>query len=84
MLRQTFRAALRRFATVLEKLSNDEVKVRVIHGGVGAINESDVMLAQTSGAIIVGFNVRPDGVAKAAAERDGVDMRTVPRNLRLH
>lgn len=59
----------------LEKLSNDEVKVRVIHGGVGAINESDVMLAQTSGAIIVGFNVRPDGVAKAAAERDGVDMR---------
>ena len=59
----------------LEKLSNDEVKVRVIHGGVGAINESDVMLAQTSGAIIVGFNVRPDGVSKAAAERDGVDMR---------
>ena len=59
----------------LEKLSNYEVKVRVIHGGVGAINESDVMLAQTSGAIIVGFNVRPDGVAKAAAERDGVDMR---------
>ena len=58
-----------------EELSNDEVKVRVIHGGVGAINESDVMLAQTSGAIIVGFNVRPDGVAKAAAERDGVDMR---------
>ena len=59
----------------LEKLSNDVVKVRVIHGGVGAINESDVMLAQTSGAIIVGFNVRPDGVAKTAAERDGVDMR---------
>ena len=59
----------------LVKLSNDEVRVNVIHGGVGAINESDVMLAQTSGAIIVGFNVRPDGVAKAAAERDGVDMR---------
>ncbi len=59
----------------LVKLSNDEVRVSVIHGGVGAINESDVMLAQTSGAIIVGFNVRPDGVAKAAAERDGVDMR---------
>ena len=59
----------------LVKLSNDEVIVNVIHGGVGAINESDVMLAQTSGAIIVGFNVRPDGVAKAAAERDGVDMR---------
>ncbi len=59
----------------LIKLSNDEVKVSVIHGGVGAVNESDVMLAQTSGAIIVGFNVRPDAVAKAAAERDGVDMR---------
>lgn len=59
----------------LVKLSNEEVKVNVIHGGVGAINESDVMLAQTSGAIIVGFNVRPDGVAKTAAERDGVDMR---------
>ncbi|MBR6902862.1 MAG: translation initiation factor IF-2 [Clostridia bacterium] len=60
----------------LEKLSNDEVKVTAIHGGVGAINESDVMLAQTSGAIIVGFNVRPDSVAKATAERDGVDIRT--------
>ena len=60
----------------LEKLSNEEVKVTAIHGGVGAINESDVMLAQTSGAIIVGFNVRPDSVAKAAAERDGVDIRT--------
>ncbi len=59
----------------LIKLSNDEVRVSVIHGGVGAVNESDVMLAQTSGAIIVGFNVRPDAVAKAAAERDGVDMR---------
>ena len=59
----------------LVKLSNEEVKVNVIHGGVGAINESDVMLAQTSGAIIVGFNVRPDGVAKTTAERDGVDMR---------
>ncbi|MGN0494119.1 MAG: translation initiation factor IF-2 [Acutalibacteraceae bacterium] len=59
----------------LVKLSNEEVKVNVIHGGVGAVNESDVMLAQTSGAIIVGFNVRPDAVAKAAAERDGVDMR---------
>ena len=60
----------------LQKLSNDEVKVRVIHGGVGAINESDVMLAQASGAIVVGFNVRPDAVAKATAERDGVDVRT--------
>ncbi len=60
----------------LEKLSNEEVKVSVIHGGVGAINESDIMLAQTSGAIVVGFNVRPDAVAKEAAERDGVDIRT--------
>lgn len=60
----------------LVKLSNDEVKVSVIHGGVGAINESDVMLAQASGAIVVGFNVRPDAVAKATAERDGVDVRT--------
>ncbi len=59
----------------LVKLSNDEVRVSVIHGGVGAVNESDVMLAQTSNAIIVGFNVRPDAVAQAAAERDGVDMR---------
>ena len=60
----------------LEKISNDEVRVKVIHGGVGAINESDVMLAGTSEAIIVGFNVRPDAVAKATAERDGVDIRT--------
>ena len=60
----------------LEKLSNEEVRVKVIHGGVGAINESDIMLAGTSGAIIVGFNVRPDSVAKATAERDGVDIRT--------
>ena len=59
----------------LVKLSNDEVRVNVIHGGVGAINESDEMLAATSGAIIVGFNVRPDSVAKEAAERDGVEMR---------
>ena len=59
----------------LEKLSNDEVKVRVIHGGVGAVNESDVMLANTSNAIIVGFNVRPEPGAKANAERDGVDIR---------
>ncbi len=59
----------------LVKLSNNEVRVSVIHGGVGAVNESDVMLAQTSGAIIVGFNVRPDSVAAAAAEKDGVDIR---------
>ena len=59
----------------LEKLSNDEVRVRVIHGGVGAINDSDVMLANVSNAIIVGFNVRPDANAQASAERDGVEMR---------
>lgn len=59
----------------LEKLSNDEVRVNVIHGGVGAINESDVMLAEASNAIIVGFNVRPDSVAAANAESTGVDMR---------
>ena len=59
----------------LEKLSNEEVRVRVIHSAVGAINESDVMLAATSGAIIVGFNVRPDHNAKDNAARNGVDMR---------
>ncbi len=59
----------------LEKLSNDEVRVRVIHGGVGAINESDVMLAATSQAIIVGFNVRPDNAARDSAARANVDMR---------
>jgi translation initiation factor IF-2 len=59
----------------LEKLSNDEVRVDVIHGGVGAINESDVMLANASNAIIVGFNVRPDPVAAENAKRDGVEMR---------
>ena len=59
----------------LEKLSNDEVRVRIIHGGVGAVSESDVMLANASNAIIVGFNVRPDPVAQQNAERDGVDIR---------
>ncbi|MDO4743503.1 MAG: translation initiation factor IF-2, partial [bacterium] len=59
----------------LEKISNEEVRVRVIHGGVGAINESDIMLAGASGAIVVGFNVRPDAVAKEIAEREGVDVR---------
>ena len=59
----------------LEKISNEEVRVRVIHGGVGAINESDIMLASTSNAIVVGFNVRPDSAAKAMAERNHVDMR---------
>ena len=59
----------------LEKLSNDEVKVKVIHGGVGAVSESDVMLANASNAIIIGFNVRPDPVASEIAEREGIDMR---------
>ncbi len=59
----------------LEKLSNDEVRINVIHGAVGAIRESDVMLASASSAIIVGFNVRPDPVAEENAKRDGVDLR---------
>ena len=59
----------------LVKLSNEEVAVRVIHGGVGAINESDVMLATASSAIIIGFNVRPDANAKSMAEQNGVDIR---------
>ena len=59
----------------LEKLSNNEVRVKVIHGAVGAVSESDVMLASVSNAIIVGFNVRPDPVASESAERDGVDIR---------
>ena len=59
----------------LVKLSNQEVVVRVIHGGVGAINESDVSLAATSNAIIIGFNVRPDTTAKQLAEQEGVDLR---------
>ncbi len=59
----------------LEKLSNEEVRVRSIHGGVGAINESDVSLAASSNAIVIGFNVRPDAKARALAEREGVDVR---------
>ena len=59
----------------LEKISNEEVRVRVIHAGVGAINENDILLASTSGAIIVGFNVRPDAAAQASSHRANVDMR---------
>ena len=59
----------------LVKLSNEEVVVKVIHGGVGAINESDVILASASNAIIIGFNVRPDNAAKDTADREGVDVR---------
>ena len=59
----------------LEKMTNEEVRVKVIHSAVGAINESDVMLAATSGAVIVGFNVRPDNAARDSAARSGVDLR---------
>ncbi|MCD7818516.1 MAG: translation initiation factor IF-2, partial [Lachnospiraceae bacterium] len=59
----------------LLKLSNEEVIVKVIHSGVGAINESDVILASASNAIIIGFNIRPDAMVKATAEREGVDVR---------
>ncbi len=59
----------------LEKISNDEVRVRVIHAAVGAINESDILLASTANAIVVGFNVRPDNAAAASAKRDNVDLR---------
>ena len=62
--------------TSLEKLSNDEVKVNVVHTGVGAINESDVMLAGTSGSVIIGFNVRPSVTVTGMAERDGIQIRT--------
>ena len=59
----------------LEKISNEEVRVRVIHAGVGAVNESDILLASTAGAIVVGFNVRADAAAQASAARAKVDMR---------
>ena len=59
----------------LEKISNEEVRVKVIHAGVGAVNESDILLASTSGAIVVGFNVRADAAAQASAQRAKVDMR---------
>ena len=60
----------------LEKLSNDEVKVNIVHSGVGAINESDVTLAGTSGSVIIGFNVRPQSTVTAMADREGVQIRT--------
>ena len=59
----------------LEKLTNEEVRVRVIHSGVGAINESDIMLASASNAIIIGFNVRPNNTAREDAERQNIDLR---------
>ena len=66
----------------LLKLSNEEVVVKIIHGGVGAINESDVSLAAASNAIIIGFNVRPDATAKATAEREKRGYASVPCYLR--
>jgi translation initiation factor IF-2 len=60
----------------LEKLSNDDVKIRIVHRGVGAITESDVMLAATSNAVIIGFNVRPGAAVASTAEKDGVEIRT--------
>ena len=68
----------------LQKLSNEEVVVKIIHGGVGSVNESDVNLASASNAIIIGFNVRPDPVAKATAEREGVDIRLYKEIGRAH
>ena len=68
----------------LEKISNEEVRVKVIHGGVGAINESDIMLASTSNAIVVGFNVRPDSAAKAHGRARRCGYADVPRHLRMH
>ena len=59
----------------LEKISNEEVRVKVIHAGVGAINESDILLASTAGAIVIGFNVRPDAAAQASGQRANIDMR---------
>src|SRR5207248_10214788 len=65
-------------ADTLTKLSDDRVKIRIIHSGVGAINESDVLLGAASNAIIIGFNVRPDRNAESVADRDGVDIRLHP------
>ncbi|EQD33487.1 translation initiation factor IF-2, partial [mine drainage metagenome] len=62
--------------SALERLTSDEVRVRVLHEGVGAINESDVMLAHASHAIVIGFNVRPDAMARRVADREQVDVRT--------
>ena len=75
MVKADVQGSLEAVRQSLEKLLNEEDRVVVIHGGVGAINESYVMLANASNAIIVGFNVRPDPVAEANAKRDSVDMR---------
>ncbi len=76
VLKADVQGSLEAIKEAVEKLSTDEVKVNVIHSAVGAITETDVMLAQASGAIIVGFNVRPDSKAKKAAEREKVEIRT--------
>ena len=75
ILKADVQGSVEALRTSLEKLSNDEVRIQVIHGGVGAITESDVMLASTSGAIIIGFNVRPEVNAKTMADAEKVDMR---------
>ena len=76
VLKADVQGSLEAIKEAVEKLSTDEVKVNIIHSAVGAITETDVMLAQASGAIIVGFNVRPDSKAKKAAEREKVEIRT--------
>lgn len=75
IIKTDVQGSLEALKSSLEKISNDEVKVRAIHGGVGGINETDVMLAKASDAIIIGFNVRADTNAKAVAETEGVDIR---------
>lgn len=76
VLKADVQGSLEAVKEAIEKLSNDEVSVKVIHSGVGAITETDVMLAEASGAIIIGFNVRPDSKAKKLAEQDKVEIRT--------
>jgi translation initiation factor IF-2 len=75
VLKADVQGSVEALRTSLDKLSNDQVRVKIIHGGVGAINESDVMLASASNAIIIGFNVRPDAMAKTVADAEKVDMR---------
>ncbi len=76
MLKADVSGSLEAFEDEIAKLPQDEVQVNIIHSGVGGINESDVMLAAASDAVILGFNVRPVGDARAAAEREGVEIRT--------
>jgi translation initiation factor IF-2 len=75
IIKTDVQGSLEALKSSLEKISNDEVKVRPIHGGVGAINETDIMLARASDAIVIGFNVRADSNSKAIAEKEGVDVR---------